>query len=853
MYDLWKKLFGILWCDYTSIVHNVGSFVLDKSKHTCYTDNNTVNMLGLRNNCDYDMLFCALKDVESDYYNDGINISIAYSEGDVQAGFVTISNVIPVAYNDLPLCSRLEIVSQLVKGEPDSYLTMIQFEDRGHMHVSVEDVALALTGILAFADGMLISAVDDTRFWLYERFNGDYDNRLLSLQKHVDKYIYANNGNVFHKLTFSAGYSPCESNVNACMKNVEFALYESMSNEIGSINMYSEEMFITQIDKYERIRRFDRLVDNNLFTYHYQPIVDVRTSDIVAYEALMRTDASIDMNPLQVLEIAKSMNKLYDIEKATLKNTLKAVSENQHVFDNRKLFVNSIPSHFLTYADWVDLTKEYDSLMKKIVIEMTEESELDDASLISIKDRLKNNNIELAIDDYGTGYSNTINLLRYGPNYVKIDRSLITNIDTNMKVQKLLYGIIEFIHQNGYFALAEGVETKSELNTVISLGADLVQGYYIAKPQPIFLQNIERSIADEMLKMSQVAGLSVGRVYQPADNEVLDLADLSVSKYNVIAIDVANVTIKGSLSATYNMSILIKDNVSTTVVFEDVNITCDNGLPIIDIGTNAKLELVVTGENSITHYGIHVPSTASFTLSGDGDLSIRAYVANAYCIGTNVCESHGSICLRHSGRLYLKAGGETSVAVGGGENADSNLIKIYGGIISIDCSGGSSLGIGSLHGNSLIDIKTCAIKFNMASNNFVCIGAIVGRVSISIVDYTFDFVLAGIDVCGIGVLNSGSGSISLKNGFINGKANGRAITCIGCHNGSSDCNIDSSHMIFYCEGNYVRFAGNDENIGIICISNSTIDLNACCKDGACACTKGELVDHSVRYEIKINE
>ena len=70
------------------------------------------------------------------------------------------------------------------------------------------------------------------------------------------------------------------------------------------------------------IRKFLHLVDNNLFTYHYQPIVDVRTGDVVGYEALMRTDKSIGMRPVEVLSYAARLKRLYDVEKLTMRNTL---------------------------------------------------------------------------------------------------------------------------------------------------------------------------------------------------------------------------------------------------------------------------------------------------------------------------------------------------------------------------------------------------------------------------------------------------------------------------------------------------------------------------------------------------
>lgn len=94
---------------------------------------------------------------------------------------------------------------------------------------------------------------------------------------------------------------------------------------------------------------------------------------------------------------------------------------------------------------------------------MTEQTEISEDDLDRIRVRLEKNNMSLAIDDYGTGYSNTSNLLRYDPEVVKIDRSLISGIDQNPKAQKIVSKMVEYFHSSGYTALAEGVETSEEL------------------------------------------------------------------------------------------------------------------------------------------------------------------------------------------------------------------------------------------------------------------------------------------------------------------------------------------------------------------------------------------------------
>ena len=145
-----------------------------------------------------------------------------------------------------------------------------------------------------------------------------------------------------------------------------------------------------------------------------------------------------------------------------------------------------------------------DSLIKsgdklpEIVVELTEQSEISDDELKKMKSIYERIGIETAVDDYGTGYSNVSNLLRYTPDYVKIDRALLSGIQESPQKQHFVKDVIEFAHNNNIKALAEGVETSEELKTVIMLGADLVQGYYLAYPDKEMIQAIDALIAGEI-------------------------------------------------------------------------------------------------------------------------------------------------------------------------------------------------------------------------------------------------------------------------------------------------------------------------------------------------------------------
>jgi EAL domain-containing protein (putative c-di-GMP-specific phosphodiesterase class I) len=136
----------------------------------------------------------------------------------------------------------------------------------------------------------------------------------------------------------------------------------------------------------------------------------------------------------------------------------------------------------LSDDDWTKLERLYGRKLSRIVMEITEEakSEID----MDEKKRAfcKKWNIPVALDDYGSGYSNSDILVSRIFHFVKLDMSLIHNIDKKQSTQSLVKSIIEYCHENSLMVIAEGVECEEEFNKAKELGADFVQGFYFARP-----------------------------------------------------------------------------------------------------------------------------------------------------------------------------------------------------------------------------------------------------------------------------------------------------------------------------------------------------------------------------------
>ena len=305
-----------------------------------------------------------------------------------------------------------------------------------------------------------------------------------------------------NKLTFEYGYSSKKADgVEAIEDLINEAVSNKNGNKIKSRKMKLAEQFSDE-DK-EMAKRVADLLDNNKFDYHFQPIVNAHNGSIFAYEALMRPISDPYIAPPVVIEFAERLGRLEEVEKLTFSNILKIIEENVDIFEGKKVFINSLPGIKVNSKDRPAIMEKIRKLQDNVVIELTEHSELDDQTLSDIKEDYRLGGVQMAVDDYGTGYSNVVNLLRYMPDYVKIDRMLMAGIEDNPQKQHFVSEIVNFAHENNFMALAEGVETSGELETCIKLGTDLIQGYYTGRPSKEIVRELPAIIREEIFRYSE--------------------------------------------------------------------------------------------------------------------------------------------------------------------------------------------------------------------------------------------------------------------------------------------------------------------------------------------------------------
>ena len=246
------------------------------------------------------------------------------------------------------------------------------------------------------------------------------------------------------------------------------------------------------------------LILNDKFVYHFQPIIDATNGDIYAYEALMRTDESVGMNPLEVLEAAEMFDKYADLERTTFNHIFNRIRSQRADFEGKRVFINTIPGHFLTDVEVRNFRKEYGEILDMITTEITESQTVSPEEIDAIRHISSSEYTnDIAVDDYGMGHSNIVNLLEYKPQVVKVDRYLISNIHTDKNKQLFVKNLIEFASDAHIKVLAEGVETSEELKTVIDFGVDLIQGYYTARPAFDVIQKLPDELIDEIRKYNR--------------------------------------------------------------------------------------------------------------------------------------------------------------------------------------------------------------------------------------------------------------------------------------------------------------------------------------------------------------
>ncbi len=549
------------------------------------------------------------------------------------------------------------------------------------------------------------------------------------------------------------------------------------------------------------------LLEKDLLRYHYQPIVDARTGQIYAYEALMRSGGGIQLNPPQILSIAREYNRLYEVERNTLFGIMGQYVRHIRDFNGCKLFINTIPGHFLTEEDCREIVDRYGSYLDCFVLELTEYDPTTDEELDRIRHLShQGSRVQLAVDDYGTGHNNIVNLLRYAPQIIKIDRALISEIDKDTNKQLFVRNTIDFAHQNNIRALAEGVETFEELRTVIEFGIDLIQGYYTGRPAPRPIPVISETIQNAIirLKLQAVQYDSAPLTYTMTDGETVDLLQLRLQQINCIRMDSGRYTLTGDPTRSVDMILRIEDDAECDITFDGISI---RGVtePTMVLGHNNRVTLMLKGENTFRKEGIIVPSDSILTVRGDGSLRINNNRNYSAGIGARYNDPYGTIILELTGRISFSSAGDRVVCIGGGRSAGSGIHMLRGSF-EMSASGINVVCVGSSLGDSLIRIKNADLEAHGEGNEVLLIGSVSGKAEI-FSSGRLRLSAACERASGIGTI-SGAADITLQDGSALVSVQCDGGTAIGSFSGDFRAVIRNTLLKIHGEGNQLVGLGS---------------------------------------------
>jgi len=217
------------------------------------------------------------------------------------------------------------------------------------------------------------------------------------------------------------------------------------------------------------------------FTMAFQPIVDLNSNEIFAQEALVR-----GLNRESAGEIIARINdaNLYRFDQMC---RVKAVRLAAKLGVKSFLSINFLPNAVYRPENCIRTTikaaSENNFPLNKIIFEITEVEKVSDNShLKNIVTEYQRQGFKTAIDDFGAGYSGLNLLSVFQPDFLKLDMELTRNINSNSIKQAIVKGILHVAQDLGITVIAEGIETKNELETLQDYGINLFQGYYFAKP-----------------------------------------------------------------------------------------------------------------------------------------------------------------------------------------------------------------------------------------------------------------------------------------------------------------------------------------------------------------------------------
>lgn len=301
------------------------------------------------------------------------------------------------------------------------------------------------------------------------------------------KPLNINNIEIF--INFAIGIERIHENAYPLI-NAEYAI--DVAKEVGGrfYHLYNEKDDSIAKATYEIgwLNITKEMIKNNKIKAFYQPIMDIKTGEIVKYEVLARGNYNgKDYSPEYFIGSAESLGFIDSITRIMINNSFKLFSGTDMEFSVNLTTRDLLDEYFISFLE--DKIALYDIKISQVTMEVLENITIGkrQTKIIKMLKKLKSMGFKIAIDDFGVENSNFSRLLEIKFDFIKFDAIFIKNIHRNKNDRTIVTAIVNMAKSLGIKTVAEYVESKEILDVLDKTGIDLAQGYFIGEPQPYLL------------------------------------------------------------------------------------------------------------------------------------------------------------------------------------------------------------------------------------------------------------------------------------------------------------------------------------------------------------------------------
>ncbi len=345
-------------------------------------------------------------------------------------------------------------------------------------------------------DNRKVYRMDCDKFLLVLKdIDDDEKVRKIARKFIIDIGNYCNVDN-YTRLTTSLGiarYPAHGENATKLINHVYVALDKAQKESEANIKLFSREIQEMHKDEVKMNEEIVAGLKNNEFLLHYQPVFDLKSEDMIGAEALIRWNHPTYglISPDRFLYVAEKTGLIVDIGEYVFREAMKQRKKWDELgFKKFRITLNLSLREMQVDQLIIKLDRLFDEYAVDPLdfnLDIAEEDAMANIDKTAVDFKLfKDLGLSISLDHFGAGYSSVKHLQMLPISMLKIDRSLIFDLSSNIDHQMAVKGIVALAHTLGYEVVAEGVETSKESSILYGLDCDHAQGYLFSRPLPVF-------------------------------------------------------------------------------------------------------------------------------------------------------------------------------------------------------------------------------------------------------------------------------------------------------------------------------------------------------------------------------